>query len=145
MKAALETMSGISVKAVLMNEDDEMTIQLQVKECDAKFTINREKRVDSLEILSPGFEWINTSQILSDAQQFPAPNDLRTAVFYLSSAQNAKELFAKDCAKLKRFCLVTIINPFVIKFTVKNGLSFLVEGCQYYDKVNHSQDRFRQI
>jgi hypothetical protein len=78
MKAALETMSGISIESVQMTgkqlltaeitypltssslDKDDMVIKLFVKKCLVAFIVNDEKRLDSIEV---SFSIISISSI----------------------------------------------------------------------------------
>jgi hypothetical protein len=51
-------------------------------------------------------EMINASDLLVDAQQLPAPQDLRYAIFYLGAAQQAPLVLKSDILELRKKYIV---------------------------------------
>eukprot|EP01040_Poterioochromonas_malhamensis_P005078 gene5078-5443_t len=138
MQEALENLSGVSIAKVELLDNDDLSLLLRVKDCDVRTVIDQEKKLSSIEVIGAEFAWINASQILSDATKLPPPNDLRTALFLLIAAQTGRDTFQRDITRLKRNCIVSVVNPFVVKFVMKSGLALLVEGSAYYSNVLNS-------
>lgn len=56
--------------------------------------------------LPGGDSHINATDVLAEAQQMPAPQDLRFAIFYVSAAQKAPAILKKDVDELRKRCIV---------------------------------------
>jgi hypothetical protein len=121
--------------AIDSSDNAGIAVFLNVGDCEVGIVINSQGKLHSLDLISPDYSWINSEKILLDASQYAAPNDLRTAVFYLLSSQQSQELIQRDITSLKKYSLISVVSPYVFKSTFKNGMSLLVEASPYYSKV----------
>lgn len=80
---------------------------------------------------------MNIKLILAECQAYDSPNDLRHAVFMISSVQECRTLLQKHAAEFRKVCIVQYFAPLRVKFTYKNGMTVMIQASESYPQVDN--------
>lgn len=142
LQGALQAIAGLRIMDVTATTDENgipcMTLSAEIKKAQCIIGLTgHEKTVDSIQITSKEFQWMEPviPQILADSRGLPAPNDLRYALFVLGALQDARPLFQSHISDFRKKCIVEVLGMFALKMTFRTGLTISVQANLCYSFV----------
>lgn len=137
-KNTLQKLLNIELPDVTIKKNGVLAIQLILNKVKVLFELDSTHRLVEIKILSqntPGLEPIENAAILRVAEVFPPPQDIRAAVNYILTIQNAPIQIQRDIIELRKLYLVNVLGALRLQLTFSNGINTCFRLHEAYSSV----------
>ena len=128
--AGVKSLMNIDDIILEIINNDNIKLILTLDRIKANIFLDEEKKVYDIQIVESSSK-IDIQKIIQDIAMMPTPQDLRYALFSLSSMQESQIQLQKHIASLRKKCIIKQNSPNTVQITLGSGISatLLIHEC----------------